>query len=405
MIERLMIIYIAAFDHRKVNNKFAPYLYELSEKYPMLKINTIPDSDLVTTLWTGCYPGEHGMWQVRLKKDSNLNTKTPQDYLPDIISTTLQCFIHMFTGKFNLAAVPDWRRRRFDIFRSKYMKRDLKGYLKFNETDSIFNIIGESKYNYIYSGKLYNFNHTQKKLFNEKNSLEVIESHGLDTITHWYIDDEEKMIDSYKKLDDFIKSVHTECQEKGITLMVIGDHGQDVVQDTINIVEKINELGIQKNEITYYIEASKARFWFHSDSAREKMLNYLSENEKGTLLHFEELHKYNIKFNDDSYGEYHFVLNPGTIFFPNDYYHPLGNLYLGLTNKQQRSRLLNPVYRGYHGYLPYNKSENGTFILLDDKYKTDKKEIESIDVAPTIIDLLGYEQPVSLKGSSAFHLS
>ena len=56
MLERLMILYIAALDHRKVNNKFAPYLYELSEKYPMLKINTIPDSDLATTLWTGCYP-------------------------------------------------------------------------------------------------------------------------------------------------------------------------------------------------------------------------------------------------------------------------------------------------------------------------------------------------------------
>jgi len=403
MIDRLMIIYIAALDHRKVNNKFAPYLYELSEKYPMLKINTIPDIDLVTTLWTGCYPSEHGMWQVRLKKDSNLNTKTSQDYLPDIISTTLQCFIHVFTGKFDLASVPYWRRRRFDIFRSKYMRKDLKGYLKFNETDSIFSIIGESKCNYIYSGKLFNFNHTQKKLFNEKNRVEVIESHGLDTITHWYIDDEEKMIDSYKKLDDFIKSVHTECQKKGITLMVIGDHGQDVVKDTINIVEKINELGIKKNEITYYIESSKARFWFHSDSAREKMLNYLSENEKGTLLHFEELHRYNIKFNDDSYGEYYFISNPGTIFYPSDFYHPIGNIFLALTQNQQRSRIQSSIYRGYHGHLPYNECEKGFLMLLDNDYKTNGKEIEIIDVAPTVLRLMGYNQPESLKGVNAFH--
>jgi len=403
MIDRLIILYIDCIDHKKVNNKFAPYLYSLSEKYPMLKINTMPEIDLMPTVWTGRYPHEHGMWQVRLKKDRNFNATKPQDYLPDIISTTLQCFIHMFTGKFDLVSVPYWRRRRFDIVKTRYMRKDLKGYLKFNETDSIFNIIGESKCNYIYNSKLYKINHAQQKLFNDKNRLEVIENHGLDIITHWNIDDEEKMIDSYKKIDDFIKSLHTQCQKKGITLMIISVHGQNTVEDTINIVGKINELGIEKNEITYFIEASKARFWFHSDSAREKMLNYLSRNEKGTLLHFEELHKYNIKFNDDIYGEYYFILNPGTIFYPNDYYHPLGNIYLALTDNQQRSRIQSSIYRGYHGHLPYNECEKGFLMLLDNDYKTNGEEIEIIDITPTVLHLMGYNQPESLKGVNAFH--
>ena len=186
--------------------------------------------------------------------------------------------------------------------------------------------------------------------------------------------------------------------------MVFADHGMELVKNSVDIIQKIDEMGIKNNEITYYIEAPKARFWFHSDSAREKMLNYLSGNPDGVLLSRQDMHEFNVKFEDDSYGEYYFVLNPGTVFFPNDFYQPLGNLYLGLTNKLQRSKLLSPVYRGYHGYLPYNDSDKGTFMLLDDKYKTDKKEIEIIDVAPTIINLLGYEQPVSLKGSSAFHL-
>jgi len=403
MIDRLMILYIDTLDRKKVNNKFAPYLYSLSEKYPMLTINTMPEIDLMPTVWTGCYPHEHGLWQLRLKKDLNLNTTKPWDYLPDIILTTFQCFIHLFTGKFDLVSVPYWRRRRFDIVKTRYMRRDLKNHLKFNETNSIFNIIGESKCNYVYNSKLYKINNAQQKLFNDKNRLEVIEDHSLDIITHWNIDDEEKMIDSWNKVDDFIKRVHTECQKKGVILMVISVHSQDTVEDTVNIVGKINELGTQKNEITYYIEASKARFWFHSNSAREKMLNYLSENEKGTLLHYEELHKYNIKFNDDSYGEYYFILNPGTIFFPNDFYQPLGNLYLALTENQQRSRLQNPVYRGYHGYLPYNECEKGFLMLLDNDYKADRKEIEIIDIAPTILNLLGYDQPELLKGVNAFN--
>ena len=146
-----------------------------------------------------------------------------------------------------------------------------------------------------------------------------------------------------------------------------------------------------------------ARFWFHSDSAREKMLDYLSGNEKGNLLHFEELYRYNIKFNDDTYGEYYFISNPGIIFYPNDFYHPIGNLYLALTNKEQRNRIKSPIYRGYHGHLPYNECEKGFVMLLDNEYKTDKEEIEIIDIAPTILNLLGYDKPDSLEGFSAFY--
>jgi len=405
MIDRLMIFFVSALDHRRIDQKHTPYLYGLLEKYPVTRINNLPETDLDSTLMTGLYPNEHRMWEVLLKSDGDFNAGSALDYLPDIVTTTSQCFIHMFTGSFNLASIPYWRRRRLEIFKTRYDKKKLKGYLKINGFDTFFNIIGESNCNYVFNAKLHKLDQIIPSLFHKGLRFEFIETHGLDTLQHWFLDNKEKMIDSYNKVDKFIKFLHSECEKKGITLMILAEHGMELVKNSVDIIQKIHELGIKNNEITYYIEAPKARFWFHSDSAREKMLNYLSENEKGTLLHFEELHKYNIKFNDDSFGEYYFILNPGTIFFPNDFYQPFGNLYLGLTNKQQRSRLLSPVYRGYHGYLPYNISEKGTFILLDDKYKTDKKEIETIDVAPTIIDLLGYEQPGSLKGSGAFHLS
>jgi len=405
MIEKLMILYFSAFDHRKINKNTTPYVHSLSEKYPMIKINTIPNTDLKTTIWTGCYPHEHRMWQVCLKEDRNFDTKRTQDYLPDIITTTFQCFIHSITGKFNLAGVPDWRRRRFDIFKTKYSwisSKELPSF-SFNGVDTIFTIIGKNNYNFVHEGRFNEMISALSKQFIKNKKLEVFDAQGTDIFTHWNIDNEEKMIDAYKKIDNCIKDLHAECENRGITLMLLSDHAQDKVEDTIDIVGKINELGIQKNEITYFIEASKARFWFHSDSAREKMLDYFSGNEKGTLLHFEELYRYNIKFKDDSYGEYYFVLNPGIIFHPNDFYHPIGNLYLALTNKEQRSRIQSPVYRGYHGYLPYNECEKGFFMLLDNDYKANRKEVEIIDIAPTVLNLLGYNKPDSLEGVSAFY--
>jgi len=405
MIDRLMIFFASALDHRRIDHKHTPYLQSLSEKYPVTRINNLPETDLDPTIMTGRYPHEHKMWQVRLKSDESINSTSALDYVPDMVTTTSQCFIHLFTESYDLAAVPYWRRRRFEIFKTRYDKKKLKGYLKINGFDTFFNIIGESNCNYVFNAELHKLDQIIPSLFHKGLRFEFIETHGLDTLEHWFLDNQQKMIDSYNKVDQFINFLHSECEKKGVTLMILADHGMELVKNSVDIVQKIHELGIKNNEITYYIEASKVRFWFHSDSAREKMLNYLPENPHGVFLSREDMHEFNVKFEDDSYGEYYFILNPGTIFFPNDFYQPFGNLYLGLTNKQMRSRLQSPIYRGYHGYLPYNKSEKGIFILLDDNYNTDKKEIETIDVAPTIINLLGYEQPGSLKGSSAFHLS
>ena len=403
MIERLMIFFLSALDYRRIDQEHTPYLYSLSKRYPWTRMNNFPEVDLDPTLFTGLYPHQHKVWQVRLKTGYDFNKYFARDYLPDIVTTTSQCLIHMYTGSFNLASIPDWRRRRFEIFKTRYDNKGVSEYLKLNGFDTIFSVIGESNCNYIYDTKLHNLDHLKPELFYKDLRLELIQTHGLDAISHWYIDNKRELTSAYNYVDRHIKFLHSECEKKGITLMIMIDHGMEPVKNSVDIIQKINEMGIKNNEITYYIEASKVRFWFHSDSAREKMLNYLSENPDGVLLSRQDMHEFNVKFEDDIYGEYYFVLNPGTIFYPNDFYQPLGSLYLGLTNKQMRSRLKSPVYRGYHGYLPHNDSEKGTLMLLHNEYKAHREEIETIDVAPTIIDLLGYEQPESLKGISAFN--
>lgn len=404
MIEKLMVVFVSALDYRRIDPEFTPYLYSLKERYPWTRINNFPEVDLDPTLLTGLYAHEHGVFQVRLNSIKVSDSKSPLESLPDIVTTTYQCLIHMLTGSYNLAAVPYWRRRRFDIFKTRYDKKVLKNYIKLNGRDTIFHIIGQKNCSYIYNRQLDEINQIKPRLFNSDIRFELIETHAIDTISHWYINNKEKLKDSFNIIDRYIKFLHTECDKRGITLIFLAEHGMEPVKNTLDIKQKIRELGIRDSEITYYIEGSKTRFWFHSDSAREKMLNYLSEYKDGNLLSRTGMEKFNIKFEDDSYGEYYFVLNPGTIFFPNDFYHPIANYYLGLTNSQSRIRLLNPAHRGYHGYLPHNECEKGTLMLFDGDYKTDRRdEIETIDVAPTIINLLGFDQPAALKGQCAFH--
>jgi hypothetical protein len=405
VVDRLMICFISSLDFRRINQGVTPYLAGAISAYPWARINTIPETDLVPTVFTGVYPHEHGVWQVKLNysRDSK-STEKFIDFIPDIVTTTCQCLIHLITGSFDLAAVPPWRRKRYEIYKTRFMKRNVRAFLNLNDKDTIFSVVGEKESNYAYNQRFDELYSTINKLCFSKYRLELFESHSLDTLQHWYLDNIKKVSEGYQLLDRFLEDIHSKCKMNGITLMIISDHGQEPVKGSIDIVKELNKLRIPRYEFTYYIEAPKARFFFHTDRAREKILEMLNSLEHGTILSYIDLYKYNVKFTDDSYGEYYFIADPGYILFPHDFYHPLGNLFLGLTEELQRSRLTSPKYRGYHGYLPHNESEKGLMILLDDRYKPQAKEIEVIDIAPTILALLGYNKPDFMKGMCALNL-
>ncbi len=403
-MNRLSICYISSFDIRRVNNDCTPFIAGSFDSYPWVKINTIPETDLEPTIFTGVYPHEHGMWQVTLKSEKEYSDKKLADNLPDIVTTTGQCLIHLFTGSFDLAAVPSWRRRRLEINKTRYISRTLKNYLKFNNNDSFFSIVGEKESDYKYNivfDKLYSL---LPNVCSSGCRLELSEIHSLDIMQHWNLDNVSKISEFYRTTDHFVSELQVECKKKEASLMILSDHGQEPVIGSIDLIKRLRKLSVPKEEYTFYIEAPKARFWFHSDRARDKIGDLLYSIGNGTVLSYTDMYKYNVNFEDKSHGELYFIADPGYIFFPNDFYHPLGNIFLGLVDSQQRGRLSSPKYRGYHGYLPHNESEKGFMLLLEDNYKAERKEVELIDVAPTVLGLLGYEKPEYMKGECAFSI-
>lgn len=399
---RLFICYISSLDLRRINHQSTPFMAESFDRYPWVRINTLPETDLEPTLFTGLYPHEHGMWQVRLKSREEYSEKKLTDNLPDQATILGQCLAHLFIGSLDLAGVPSWRRRRFDILKTRYISRTLNSYLKFNNNDSLFSIVGEKESYYMYSIRFDKLFSLLPDLCSVDRRLELLEIHSLDIMQHWNLDNSSKIFKLYGAVDRFVSELHTKCKRKGVDFMILSDHGQEPVIGSIDLIKRLSKLGIPRDQYTYYIEAPKARFWFHSDRAREKIVDMLASVDHGTVLSYKDMYKYNVKFDDESYGQFYFIAEPGHIFFPNDFYHPLGNIFLGIVDPQQRSRLTSPKYRGYHGYLPHNESEKGFMLLLDDQFKKEEKEVELIDVAPTVLGLLGYERPDYMKGSCVF---
>ena len=406
-IDKLFICYIPGMDLRRINTNNAPYITRLFNLYPWAKIKTLPNVELVPTLLTGVYPHEHGIWQVKLRSDQSSSLKYRLiDEIPDILITTFQCLVHLFNQSFDLAAIPSKRRRLLELKRFKYTRREKSSEILFRigGVESIFSIVGKGKGKYVFSKKFDGLDKLLYNLCSEDYRLEFLELYSLDILQHWNLDETNEISKFYRGIDNFVKNLHEKCQSKNSTLMILSDHGQEQVKGSIDIKKELKKLNLSENEYNFYTEVPMARFWFHTDRARRTIIDMLSSIDNGTVLSYKDMHKYNVKFDDDEYGEIYFIVDPGYIIFPHDFYQPLANIFLGLTDWQQRSRIFNPKHRGVHGYLPQYDSERGFIMILDhNNYRIDKRDVDIIDVAPSILSLLGYGKANYMEGNCIFN--
>ena len=82
-------------------------------------------------------------------------------------------------------------------------------------------------------------------------------------------------------------------------------------------------------------------------------------------------------------------------------FQPVANLFLGLQDWKQRPRLTNPVHRGCHGYLPEHASERGFLLHSGPEAVELREEVELVDLAPTVLQLVGVPVPERMSGRSA----
>ena len=244
---KLFVCYIPGMDLRRVNTENTPYITSLINSYPWVKIKTLPNTELVPTLLTGVYPHEHGIWQVRLKSNQHSSLRQKLiNKLPDILTTTFQCLIHLFNRSFDLAAIPSRRLRLFELKRFKYTRRQKSREILFRigGVESIFSIVGKDKSDYVFSKTFNELDRLLYKLCSRKHLLEFLELYSLDLIQHWNLDKTSKISEFYRGIDNFVKDLHEKCQDKNITLVILSDHGQEQVRGTLDIKRELKRLNL-----------------------------------------------------------------------------------------------------------------------------------------------------------------
>lgn len=399
---QLLVCYVPGLDTRHISDAATPAIAELISQYSCVEISTIPNTELVPTLLSGVYPHQNQIWQVSI--DARRAPTTVQrmvDVLPDLVTTTAQCIRQKFDSEFDLAAIPPRRRREFTQHRFKYTRRAATPEImeEFNGYKTIFGLLDkDARYRFTY--RFDALDSLARDILAGALRFEFVEMYALDLYQHWHLDKEAGMREALGRTDRFVASLREGCARNGHTLVLLSDHGQEPVTDTIPLVRTLRKSGIPQAEYSYYCELACTRLWFHSERARKVIVSKLQQLRNCRLLHFSEMHQYQVCFGDARFGEYYVMADAGSIFFPHDFYQPLANLYLGLFGDSQRSRIFNPVHRGNHGYLPHNPSERGLLVLADDAVKPNRKTMALIDFAPTMLDYLGAAIPAHMTGRS-----
>ncbi len=402
--KQLLVCYIPSLDMRLLDTGLTPNICAALERYGTVNLTTIPTTELVPSIITGVLPHEHKIWQVSLRPEfRNSAGRSFSDRVPDLISTTIQCVNHYFDRSYDLAAIPHRRRRRFELHRFKYTRRmaDPTIMREFGGYPTIFGLLGEQA-EYAFTKNFGELGDLAMSLPKSDCLFSLVEMYALDLVQHWHLDNADVMADALRRTDEFVGNLIEGCARTGKRLILLVDHGQERVTSTIPLKQTVANSGIDEREFSFFVELASARFWFHTDRARESILPRLRAIPGTTVLDWREMHQVGVCFEDDSFGEVYVFADAGRIFFPHDFYQPIGNVILGLMDRHQRQRVLNPVHRGNHGYLPQFASEQGWITAIDDGLSPCVDSGHITDVAPSLLRLAGTSPPEYMKGRQLF---
>jgi hypothetical protein len=321
--------------------------------------------------------------------------------LPDVVTTTAQGVRQMFDPDFDLAGIPPRRRRQFTQHRLSEIQRASRPEIldEFNGYRTLLSLLDTgTRYSLtLRFGTLPKFT---RDIPSDDIGFDFLQMHAFDLYQHWHLDNDAGMREALMRTDRFVAELGERCAESGHTLMLLSDHGQDPVERTIPLVQTLNKSGVPRDEYSYYCELGTARLWYHTDRARDTINPLIERLPDCSLMHFRDMHTYNVCFEDDAFGEYYVIAEPGTIFFPHDFYQPVANFYLAASGREQRIRMFNPVHRGNHGYLPHHPSEKGFLVVADDSVAPNRDTMSVIDFAPTMLNYFGADVPSYMKGEN-----
>lgn len=396
----LLVLYIPSLDRRRMSPEDTPYLNGLFARRPVIELETHPSIELLPTIVTGQWPHEHRCWQVKIRQRTRRTVlQRLVDMLPRWLTTTSQCVLHRCRPSFDLPTVEPRRRRQFENYRLKQKRLAENAVTQFDFTGvpSIFTALRGGRYRILRT--LRAGDQPIEKIIDNTFCFELLDHYAIDILCHWNLDRPDVVREGFQRVDKFVARAHERARQLGMRTVVLVDHGQEAVRTYIDLNRILSGIGVPTDEYNYYIEVTNARFWFFTPRARAVLLERLSGINGAVLLSNNEMARYHVAFRDEEgWGDVYLIADPGYAFFPHDFYHPLVNAYMSRKTPEQAARLRNPRHRGTHGHLPGCAADTGLLVPLDGDLEAVSLRGQLIDVAPTVLSLMGASIPATMRG-------
>lgn len=406
---RLCVCYIHGLDKRHIHEADAPFLSSLLARGDTAIVETFPSNELVSTVFTGAWPHEHGLWQAALRPGVEKGEPGVlgrlADALPDMLTTTAQLVRYQFDKSYELPVVPPRRRRRLEFHRFKYYTwaRSGRGIHKVGGYTTLFDVLGD-RCRFQFAKDMTG---TRRALQAAPSGggidVDFIQTYALDQLEHWGLDRPDLVAKGLREIDGWLADAAQRCADAGVNMLIFSDHGQEAVTGYVDLKKHLRDWGVHDDDCTYLIEAQCARFWFHNDATRAAVVPKLREIPHTKLIDNAGLTAFGLHFKDHRYGELYLFTDQGHVYFPHDFYHPVANLFMGLTEREVMApRRRDPRHRGYHGHLPPHPAEEGLLVMTTPGWRRTTERAKLIDIAPTVLSLVGAERADTMKGTAVF---
>ncbi|MDX8412412.1 MAG: alkaline phosphatase family protein [Mariprofundaceae bacterium] len=250
-----------------------------------------------------------------------------------------------YTGYFQLYNVPFKHIHLFDYCE----KKDIFLPSGMNEGKNIFDYLQEGGVKYHVSNwrvpEDVNLESVERDLKQGEISFAFLYMASMDGLLHNVGKASPKVVEKLAWYEDKLRHLLEVAGEryKEVRLFVCSDHGMATTNATVDLMAKIEALGLEfgRDYVATY-DSTMGRFWFHNGAAREKVEAALAEVPEGRMLPKDELARLGCDFEGDQYGELIFLMNAGTLIVP---------CHMGLTS-----------ITGMHGYHPDHIDSNASLL-------------------------------------------
>jgi hypothetical protein len=128
-----------------------------------------------------------------------------------------------------------------------------------------------------------------------------------------------------------------------VRLFICSDHGMATIHTHLDLMSKVEALGLAfGRDYTATYDSTMGRFWFHNQTARERITDLLEQVPQGRILSTTELRQLGCDFEGNQYGELIFLVNAGVLIVPS---------HMGIK----------PI-TGMHGYHPDDSDSDASLL-------------------------------------------